>query len=75
VLSGVGQTIGLDEPETSKEYALVTMWDRTYVVDISNPRYPAVLGSSKPQKTTSTQTMHTAKWKDVKVVGDVAYFQ
>ena len=57
---------GWTDPETGKEYALMTMTFATSFVDISDPKNPIVIGSLDTATFGST-------WRDVKTYNNYAY--
>ena len=61
---------GWTNPQNGKEYSLVGMWDGVSIVDMSNPRNPKVIGFIE---TTDGFTDNGGLWRDLKVIGNVAY--
>ncbi|KAL7569322.1 hypothetical protein ACA910_016865 [Epithemia clementina (nom. ined.)] len=55
----------------AKEYALVGMWDGTSIVDLTNFRAPVAVAFVP--STTANSNINRGLWRDIKVVGNVAY--
>ncbi|MEQ8548563.1 MAG: choice-of-anchor B family protein [Cyclobacteriaceae bacterium] len=65
---------GWEDPESSKEYAIVGLTDGVTFVDVTDPVQPIVIGKLKESHLQSGRILHgESAWRDIKVYKNHAY--